>query len=734
MVEQKRTQLFLMLVQQSGIGSLPLSFMRRSELLNFLRKVEQVSSQERSPIFVYWSSRESNWLLPEARARLLRDAFCVAVFSEDREDKQEEFCFITESQGLCIVLYGYLSEDHNGDVFQCVGSLDPELVRRSFQMMLPVWQFLDLSETNRLEDARMNAGAPNTQPKLVQEVKNMWTAVKAPMPAPNPLRETGEFPFYGAPPPAPQVQPIGGGIAPRPTSTTHDLHAPEGFHDPAFVASESAFVGDAIIAPTERLGPALIARPPAEQDEVAFVRADVATRTKKEKTSKSVRALREVWTTIAEESREIFPPDAQRIIRDITGQLRHSSDHSSILQLAIEELTKVAHADRGLVWQMVGDQLTVTNEFAGTNTKAFQDQKLGSGESQDIISAFLSRFPDETGTGVIAIPDTIKDERLHRTSPTLAGLIELGGVRARVVAQLRCIGRFHGFLELQQSKPREWSEHDASLLQSIAETLSIVVQQSYDLDRREMDANEMKLINTISDMFRESKGQRIKDTLSRSVKLVADHMGFANSQVFLLNEEDRVLLPQISTKEHGVPITLDLADNPFVQVCQTGKARMINVEWTRRADKFFDRDLALVMPLESEGETLGVLGMWKHAEASGRQFRPGDDPKLAQTICNNLASIVRADQAIAQIRADRARERLLNQVNTVIRQSPKDVDQILDALVRALQEHFDLGLCVVSLFDANTNTFIKSKVAGDLDMPPGVEPSQFGEELFQAVL
>src|SRR5262249_55542181 len=156
------------------------------------------------------------------------------------------------------------------------------------------------------------------------------------------------------------------------------------------------------------------------------------------------------------------------------------------------------------------------------------------------------------------------------------------------------------------------------------------------------------------------------------------------------NEEDRMLMPQIAGKEHGQPIFLDSTDNPFVQVCQTGKARVINVEFTRRADKFFDRDLALVLPLESEGETLGVLGLWRHNESSGSQFRPDTDPKLAQTICNNLASIVRADQAIAQIRADRARERLLNQVNTVIRQSPKDVDQILETLVRALQEHFDL--------------------------------------------
>src|SRR4029077_12253922 len=105
------------------------------------------------------------------------------------------------------------------------------------------------------------------------------------------------------------------------------------------------------------------------EENVSFVRADMAIspprpRQREKRDTKSLRGLRQVWTTISEESRDVFPPDAQRIIRDILGQLRHSSKHSSILQLAIEELTKVAHADRGLVWQVVGDQLNVTHEFS----------------------------------------------------------------------------------------------------------------------------------------------------------------------------------------------------------------------------------------------------------------------------------------------------------------------------------------------------------------------------------
>lgn len=734
-----------MLVQQAGIGSLPLSFLSRSEFLSFMRKIEQAACQERSPIFVYWSSRDAHWLLPENQTRLRRDAFCVAMFSEDRDDKQEEFCFIVESQGLCLVLYGYRSDEHGGDVFQCVGSIDPELVRRSFQMMLPMWQFLDLGETNRVEDARSNVGPPTTSAKLAQDVRAMWSINKS-QPGggyvPSSQVDSGDrlqIPFKGSSNQAPPA---------CPSNVVEKLRnimpAPDYGEQEAFV--ESVFAGDALIASTELLSPGT-ANGGSPVDDVSFVRADFSPsavttttqRPKKEKRdTKGVRALREVWTTISEESREVFPPDAQRLIRDIMGRLRHSSDHSAILQFAIEELTKIAHADRGLVWQVIGDQLTATHEFAVSGDTPFVGNKLPSSDTTEIVSEFLLRFPDETGTGVtgvIAIPDINLDTRLHKVSPQLYSMIELAGVRARVVAQLRCIGRFHGFLELQQSNMREWTEQEAALLQSISETLSIVVQQSFDLDRREMDANEMKLINNISEMFRESRGQRLKDTLSRSVKLVADHMGFLHSQVYLLNEEQKLLMPLIANNGQAHPLDLNNKDNPFVQACDgKGKIRIINAEYSRKGDPFFGHEMALIGPLESEGETLGVLGLWGRNDGSGRQYRP-DDRDLAQTICNNLASIVRADQAIAQIRTDRARKEVINRVTKVIKDnaSPKKLDVILDELAQALYEHLNLSLCVVSLYDESSKQFGRSRAAGEMHMTDATQATTFAEKLLGAV-
>ncbi len=252
----------------------------------------------------------------------------------------------------------------------------------------------------------------------------------------------------------------------------------------------------------------------------------------------------------------------------------------------------------------------MTNEFAVSGQNCFVGNQLGSQESTAIVLEFLSRFPDESGAGVISIPDTAQDTKLHKMSPTLSSLIELGDVRARLMVQLRSRGIFSGFLEIQQcGEPREWSTVDAMVLQSVAEMLSVVVQQSFDQSKIEMDAKEMKLINEIASLFRESRGKS-QDSLVKSVMLVAEHMGFTHSQIYLFSHEEGNLTPQI---QDGTTKSVELTDkeDPFLTVFESGRGKIVNAEFTRKGDPFFGHDMALVLPLISKGDRLGVIGLWQ---------------------------------------------------------------------------------------------------------------------------
>jgi diguanylate cyclase (GGDEF)-like protein len=758
----RRTQLQMMLVQQAGPGALPLSILPPTTYLPFIRQVEQTAMDENlCPVIVYWSRHSAARLLPTGPRyrQLMRDAFCVSIFSEEHGDPPEEWCMLLESRSLSLVVYGQQAmEAVESEKFQCSGSMDPQIVRQAFNRLLPIWQFIDLTESNRLEDARANIGYSNSSPPLVQKLRQAWPVVKSPI-QPNLILPGGgmlesdagikinpialgatdahdfghllvPMPEKGAPPRTPP---------PAAAPTDQSGPNPFGLKGPQDMFQEptpATFEFQTTFTEGGELNPA----PPGPKSGDNGGNANGGS-------TQGPGALKNLRDSMsdANKNKEDVPAIAQGIISDIIGQLRHSSDLNSILQFAIENLTKAAKADRGIIWQVVGDQLAVTNEFATSGHTCFAGNQLGVQESTAIVLEFLSRFPDESGAGVISVPDTSQDTHLHKVSPTLSSLIELGEVKARLMVQLRSRGIFSGFLELQACRAtRNWSRQDAMMLQSVAEMLSVVVQQSFDQSKIEMDAREMKLINEIASLFRESRGQTSQDSLVKSVMLVAEHMGFVHSQIYLFNHEDQMLSPQIQNgASDSVPLLTK--DNPFVNVFESGRGKVINMEYSRKGDSFFGHDMALVLPLVSEGERLGVVGLWQR-QSNKNQFR-AQDRELGLTIAGHLSNVIRAEQAILQIRAEQARAALINKVSSEIRQSLKEVDQILETLVSCLLNHFNLAHCAVALFDPQTQDFSKSKIAVNEDMVPKSEnetletegenedlmPS-IGEQLFLATL
>jgi diguanylate cyclase (GGDEF)-like protein len=755
MPEAGRTQLLMMLMQQAGPGALPLSILPPSSFIPFIRAAEQLCIDEAlAPIVVYWSRHSAARLLPGGPRyrQLMRDAYCVSIFSQELTDPPDEWCVLIESRNLSLIAYGLQAlEGMESEKYQCTGSLDPQIVRQSFNRLLPTWQFIDLTESNRLEDARVNVGYCDSAATLVQRLRSQWPVVKSPIQQSLILPETGIIAAGEG-----KINPIAvdgtrdsefGQLGPTTADDQTVFDNPSGQVPPQSGGSFSSlsdpgFSGGLDFSPSEQSPPATDA-PPASEFQTARPQPV------KESGSYSVLSRPQVGREVPssqdpEKQRSEAVAVAQSIISDIIGRLRHSGDLSSILQFAIEKLTRATESERGLIWQIVGDQLGVTNEFAASGHTPFVGNLLPFDESTKILLEFLKQFPDDSGAGVITIPNTSQDTNLHKMSPMLSTLIELGEVKARLMVQLRSRGKLSGFLELQQSSSvRNWSRQDALVLQSVAEMLSFVVQQTFDQSKSELDAREMKLINDIASLFRESRGRTSQESLVKSVMLVAEHMGFVKSQIYLINQEQGLLLPQIQDSG-SLPLPISDKDNPFVAAFEYGRGKVINMEYSKRGDSFFGHDVALVLPLVSEGERLGVVGLWQR-QIDKNPFR-AQDRELGLTIAGHLSNVIRAEQAILQIRADQARGALINKVSNEIRQSLKEVDQILETLVESLRDHFDLALCVVSLYDPVGQNFSKSKTAQNANLKLGqavTEPGRdgtrdltatIGEQLFLATL
>lgn len=706
----------MMLLQQAGSGSLPLSNLSPDAFLGYLRGVEQlILSQQITPVVVYWSSQQAKRLVPkgERHRELLKQCFCIKVFSEDRREPPDEWCFLTVSQQLCLIVYGQQSEDMSaGPVFQCNGSFDQQVVLQALNKMLPIWQSIDLAASNNLEDALVNIGQPATNPLIAQRCRQDWPVVKVP---------TREMPLLIPPSAIIAAGQIPGAPEPSAIQAATAVRAPDNKTAPAEPSGPFVFAS-ATTAPAETGN-----RFRSIVESSGLLPASVEKSAGAPKKPGAANPSGDLASDLV-----IIPPAAQVIIKDIIGLLRHSDDVPSILQLAIEKLTVMGRAHRGLIWQVADGELAVTQEYSTTGHNCFVGEKLASHDSTAVLLEFLSRFPDESYSGVISVPDTLLDTYLHKMSPQLASLIELGDVRARLVAQLKCRGKFSGFLELQQcGQTRAWSEQDALVLQTVAEMLSALVQHEIDQSMIESDAQEMKLVNEIANLFRESKGERSHDVLVQSVKLAARHLGFVNAQIFLHSEEEQLLLPQMDEGDHK-PLDFSDKNNPFVGVYESGRIRKINLVPSRKGDSYFRHHTALVVPLGSEGERLGVLGFWQRMD-NQPELRQRDEDLLLN-ISGQLATFIRADQAIAQIRDDQLRGALINRVVAEIKNSQKEVDLLLETLVEALQEYFLLGLCVVSLYDQEEGTFIKTKSSGFLgDISNPLAPN-FGEQLFIAML
>lgn len=365
MAEPGRTQLQMLLVQQAGQGALPLSILAQSNFLPFIRTVEQLAVDERlAPVMVYWSKHTAARYVPSGpRFReLLKDAFCVAIFSEDRDEPPDEWCFLIESRGLCLIVYGQqTAESPTADKFQCSGSMDPQIVRQAFNSLLPTWQRVDPAESNRLEDARVNLGPCGSAMPYMQRMRTAWPIVKASpiqqslILQPTDLNASKDEAFQrdistlfsesG------KIQPIA--IEPGGMPGLQGLKY-KPYKDNRFPSAPPMPIQQALSA-LPQFDPAVAASTiPAQEFEIDRTQDDEEnggsivndddelSRRMQQLVEKEDDGRADDQQNVA--ANAVFPPAAQSIISDIIGQLRHSNDLSSILQFAIETLTTVVGA------------------------------------------------------------------------------------------------------------------------------------------------------------------------------------------------------------------------------------------------------------------------------------------------------------------------------------------------------------------------------------------------------
>lgn len=186
--------------------------------------------------------------------------------------------------------------------------------------------------------------------------------------------------------------------------------------------------------------------------------------------------------------------DSASLINQFLLVLRNGGGMKTMLEFACENLTDTFKASRTIVWLVVGDGLRAVECFSVDKKEQLSGLTLSSIESMTIVMAFLSRFPNENGTGVFTLPDETSENTIYSNSV----VVDEMAFQSQVLAQLRWRGTFAGFIDIQSDQARVWNDAELKCLQDVSIALSVLVGQIRDASQLASDLCELKATQVAS--------------------------------------------------------------------------------------------------------------------------------------------------------------------------------------------------------------------------------------------
>jgi hypothetical protein len=180
--------------------------------------------------------------------------------------------------------------------------------------------------------------------------------------------------------------------------------------------------------------------------------------------------------------------DSAGLINQILLVLRNGGGMQAMLEFACKNLTDTFKASRTIIWLVVGDGLRAIESFPTDKKEQLSGLTLSSIESMTIVMAFLSRFPNESGTGVFILPEEASPKTIYSNSEVADKM----AFESQILAQLRWRGIFAGFIDIQSDQTRVWSEPELKCLQEVSIALSVLVGQIRDASQLAADLTDLK--------------------------------------------------------------------------------------------------------------------------------------------------------------------------------------------------------------------------------------------------
>jgi hypothetical protein len=296
----------------------------------------------------------------------------------------------------------------------------------------------------------------------------------------------------------------------------------------------------------------------------------------------------------------IYSEFAQELIDTLISKIQAgggSDDLFAGLEEALSRLVKGMNADRGLLWLVVVDRLTVRSCYLSNDKLSNAlGVSLDSKQSTQLVLNFLA----QGGRDLI---------QLNRASPSADDWLTLLALSEQFTSQLlvplQARGIFSGFVALQFVEPRQCSSLELVTLEKVAALLSVIISYDFDITRLSTDGRSLSALVKILKLFADEPESVAS---LKAIELIADLFGFGKFQLYLYQSERLVA-------QGGDGSILELTDDqdPFVDVFKKQRA-VIGSESSEFGQGKNFLKTGMLLPLISNETPLGVFAVWEPLE------------------------------------------------------------------------------------------------------------------------
>lgn len=163
-------------------------------------------------------------------------------------------------------------------------------------------------------------------------------------------------------------------------------------------------------------------------------------------------------------------------IEKCLATLAQSGELKAALDGVLEDVVNGWQIDRGLIWQIVVTDLTVTNEYATDGSANVMQASINCMESTRLVLGFLSE-QDAT----IEIHDFTPSRGSWDDWNPFATYCE--SYSSTMLVPLRARGILAGFLSFQCRNRREWTVEERSVASKVGQAIAVLLSYEFEIER-----------------------------------------------------------------------------------------------------------------------------------------------------------------------------------------------------------------------------------------------------------